>query len=151
MIKVPAIFTVLVILFFPAHSQARRDLSDVVNVTDSNFHKELSFYPITRDTFNRYPDSLVVNGVVESFIISGGCGIICSSGAIKIKLSSRHPLYKEACVFVGVPCFEEMTDSLKNKQLWKLHKIPLDDNSCFWTEVSMNIYDSKGVPFYVTD
>lgn len=107
-----------------------------------------SDYPITRDTLNRYPDSLIVEGSMTDYNLGVPCGVLCGCGAIKIKLTDPHPLYKELFIYVGMPCFNKLPDSLKQKQTWALYKIPINDTACFWTEAPVNKFDSKGVPFY---
>lgn len=152
--RIPA---ALMFLFFAfvittSYSQRRPEVSDIVNVKDSDFNKAFTTsFPITRDTYNRYPDSMVIEGLVVDYIKAFACGVLCGCGVIKIKVINPHSLYKEPFVYVGMPCFEGMTDSLEKKDRWKLSKIPLNDKSCYWTEIPINKFDSKGVPFYTTD
>ena len=133
--RIPAILTVLLFAF-------------AIITSCSQILLGKSDYPITRDTLNRYPDSLIVEGIMTDYNLGIKCGVLCGCGAIKIQLTDPHLLYKEAFVYVGVPCFGEMTDSLEKKQQWKLYKIPINDTACVWTEVPRNKFDSKGVPFY---
>lgn len=108
------------------------------------------WFPITRDTLNKFPDYLVIQGEVVDFNLGISCGIFCGCGAIKIKLSKPNPNYPYGYIYLGMPCFDKFTMKLKAKKYWRLNKIRLDDKSCFWREMPQNKFDSKGLPFYTT-
>ena len=124
----------------------RRDMLKVIDSTKYNNFK--TSYPITRDTLNKFPDSLIIEGNVVDYITGVSCGIFCGCGTLKIKLIKANNLYSQEYIYIGVPCFNEFSKGLKTKTIWKLSKLPLDDKSCFWTEVPVNKFDTKGLPFY---
>jgi len=152
MIRISAPVTLLSFVFaiINVHAQSTYDRTDMLKVIDSNMHKAYkASYPITRDTLNQYPDSLEVEGLMVDYSLLGfPCGYFCGCGAIKIKLISANPLYKEEFIYVGMPCFNVLPDLTRQQKKWKVYKIPLKDNSCYWTEVPINKFDSKGIPFY---
>ncbi len=124
----------------------RRDmLSRIDTVLYSNFKHS---YPITRDTLNHFPDSLAIEGEIVDYVTGVSCGVFCGCGTIKIKLIRQYPHYPYEFLFVAVPCFNKFPDGFKTRKIWKVIEIPLNDHSCYWTEVPVNIFDSKGIPFY---
>jgi hypothetical protein len=107
-------------------------------------------YPITRDTLNIFPDSLLVDGEVVDYNIGRPCGIFCGCGAIKIRLTKPNPNYPFDFIFLGIGCMDEFPEKLSTRKTWSLSKIQLNDHSCFWTEDPNSKFDSNGLPFYTT-
>lgn len=107
---------------------------------------------ITRDTLNRFPDSVFIKGKMVDYTLQGcACGVICGCGTIKIKLSENNPHYKAAFIYVAIPCFEKMEETYLKAQSWKLYKLPLNEKSCFWQEHPTNKFHTKGLPFYTLE
>ena len=125
----------------------RREIIKSVDTSANNKFK--SSYAITRDTLNVFPDSVIIEGELLDYTTIGfSCGVLCGCGTLKIKLARQYDHYKQAYIYVGVPCLNTLSKKLQNKTKWTLYKLPLSDNSCYWTEVPMNKFDTKGLPFY---
>ena len=105
-------------------------------------------FPIARDTFNKFEDSLVVTGQIEK--ISGlypQCGVLCSSELFVFRLTEKCKNYNHPYVYVGFTCFETIKEyELHCKLQLQLKKIALNDNGCFWR--GSVEFDSGGLPFY---
>lgn len=111
--------------------------------------QKTKFYPITRDTLNTFSDSLLIKGRVVDYTYGPACGIVCSSGFLKINLLNKNRFYAWQFIYVGVPCMTiDIAKKMSKKTTWVLRKISLNDKSCFWTEAPMNKFDTKGLPFY---
>jgi hypothetical protein len=124
----------------------RREM--VKSVNTSAYNKFKSSYALTRDTLNAYPDSLIIEGKLIDYTMGVSCGIFCGCGTFKIKLTKQCDNYKQTFIYVGVPCLNVLPEGLKKKNNWTLYKLPMNDKSCYWTEVPMNKFDTKGLPFY---
>jgi len=131
---------------FGQNGYDRRDMLKLIDTTLYNNFK--TSYPIVRDTLNQFPDSLIVEGEIADYITGVSCGVFCGSGALKIKLTKANAKYAHDFLFIGVPCFSECPDTFKTRKIWTVSKISLTDHSCYWTEVPVNKFDSKGTPFY---
>jgi len=126
------------------------DRREIIESVDSSAYNKLkSSYPITRDTLNAFPDSIIVEGKLIDYTIGFSCGVFCGCGTLKIKLAKQYDNYKQAFIYVGVPCLNVLPKELKEKTKWTLYKLSISDNRCFWTEVPMNKFDTKGLPFYI--
>ena len=125
------------------------DRREIIKSVDTGaYNKFKSSYPITRDTLNIFPDSIIVEGKLIDYTIGLSCGIFCGCGTFKIKLAKQYDNYKHTFIYIGVPCLNVLPKGLKKKNNWTLYKLPINDNRCFWTEVPMNKFDTKGLPFY---
>jgi hypothetical protein len=109
--------------------------------------KKVKNYPITRDTLNKYPDSLIIAGNVVDYSSGYPCELTLACGTLKIKITAGNTLYKEPFIYVAVPCLNIIPDSLKNKNNWVLYKLPVADFSGYWNAV-INKFDTQGQPFY---
>jgi hypothetical protein len=105
-------------------------------------------YPITRDTLGIYPDSLVVIGGLIDYSLAFSCGVWCSCGALKIRVEQNMGGYDQENVFVAVPCMISLPPEFLKLRKWIFYKIKSDDNRCYWTELPINKFDTKGIPFY---
>lgn len=108
-------------------------------------------YPITRDTLNSFPDSVIIEGELIDYSIGLTCGTICGSGALKVKVIKPSQVYKPAYIFVVVPCLSNVPNELKRKIRWELSKLQFNDDRCFWAEGPVNKFDTNGIPFYVLE
>jgi hypothetical protein len=106
-------------------------------------------YPITRDTLNQYPDSVLIQGIMVDFTQGISCGYFCGCGTIKVRLTEKVESYQKPFIYVAHPCRIDMTDELTKVRSWTLYKLPMNDTRCYWTEVPMNKFDTSGLPFYV--
>ncbi|PQJ08854.1 hypothetical protein CJD36_022175 [Flavipsychrobacter stenotrophus] len=106
-----------------------------------------SYYPLTRDTFNHFKDSLVIVGKIVKYSgLHPQCGTRCSSEHLIVDLSEKNPKYPYLLIYIAFTCF----DLIDEKELFKtirmkIEKIELNDDACFWSSSS---FDSKGLPFY---
>lgn len=104
-------------------------------------------YPITIDTLNKFEDFIIIKGkLVDSTVATFGCGIYCTGGTLKIKLTHRNKKYKHKYAYLVMVCMTQVPEELKLKTEWQLKKIPLSANSC--TLKVRNNFDTKGLPFY---
>ena len=111
---------------------------------------ERSTFHVTRDTFNKFPDTLSIEGDV---VVPGGrtyCGVVCIGSWMLIKLKGSHPSYPYDLLYLAYGCDgDAIYKQLRSNVKLKVAKIGIKDNSCFWNfPVS---YDSKGLPFYKFD
>jgi hypothetical protein len=132
-------------------SKTLPDRRDALKAIDTNLYANFKrSYPITSDTLNKYPDSITVEGQIVDYTLGATCGYFCGCGTLKIRINQKLPNYARNYVYVGVPCLSFLPDSLKNQQHWVLFKIALNDRTCFWTQLFVNKFDTKGIPFYST-
>ena len=130
-------------------ANANSDRREIIKSVDSSaYNRFKSSYPITRDTLNIFPDSIIIEGELIDYTLGFSCGVLCGCGTLKIKLAKKDDSYKQAFIYVGVPCLNVLPNELKKKTNWTLYKLPLNNNRCCWTEVPMNKFDTKGLPFY---
>lgn len=106
-----------------------------------------SYYPLTRDTLNRFPDSIVIVGrIVKYSGLYPSCGTTCSSEQLVVELSEKNSAYPYPLIYIAFTCF----DLIEEKELlqtirMKIEKIVLQDDGCFWRSTS---FDSNGMPYY---
>ncbi|HEV2481037.1 MAG TPA: hypothetical protein VGS79_15275 [Puia sp.] len=75
------------------------DWRDVMKSIDTNAYGRFKrSYPITRDTLNKYPDSIVVDGKIVDYTLGLNCGCVCGCGTLKIKLRQKPPDYAKAYI-----------------------------------------------------
>lgn len=104
--------------------------------------------PLTRDTLNRFPDSITIQGKLIDYKLGFSCGITCGCGTLKIKLTQKNAAYVHDFIYVAEPCMNTLPNNFKTTTTWKLYKLPITENSCFFTELPMNKFDTKGLAFY---
>ena len=134
--------------FLFAQTTSKIQHHDASGIDTSKYENFKTTYPITRDSSNAFPEILLIEGEIADYITGATCGVFCGCGAIKIKLTRPNAKYPYEYIFLGMPCFDKFPASLNFKTKWELTKIPLNDNSCYWTETVVNKFDSKGLPFY---
>ena len=105
-------------------------------------------FPITRDTLDQFPDSLAIEAKLVDYTLGISCGYLCGCGTLKLTLTKKEGLYPYDKIYVGVPCLTILPTEWKRKKKWTLYKLPLNDKTCFWTEATMNKFDTKGLAFY---
>lgn len=107
-------------------------------------------YWLTRDTFNRYADSLVVKGrIIKYSGLYPQCGTACTSETFIFHLTEKCPDYPYPDVYVAFTCGYKVKDLLNDTVKLTLTKIALNDHRCFWEETfGTNPFDTKGLPFY---
>ena len=107
-------------------------------------------YWLTRDTFNRFADSLLVKGkIVQYSGLYPQCGAACSSETFIFHLTEPCTAYPYPDVYVAFTCDYKIEKVLKDTLTIKIEKIGLKDHRCFWDETfGTNPFDSKGLPFY---
>jgi hypothetical protein len=106
------------------------------------------YFPLTRDTSNQFPDSLLVNAKLIDYTIGPPCGLFCGCSTLKLKLTKNNSFYKYDNVYVAIPCLGVLSKDLKEKTRWTLYKIPLNYHACYWTGVTANKFDTKELPIY---
>ena len=107
-------------------------------------------YPIVKDTFNKYPKQLKVEGVIVKIgSHNAQCGVLCCYyGTIQVHLNKRIHGYHHKDVFIAIPCY-----NIRVNQLPLHKKIKIDvqiltlNNAEGWYDHTCFI-DSKGIPFY---
>src|SRR5262245_29428681 len=105
-----------------------------LSIGQTNNNEAIRRYPITRDTLNAYPDSLMIEGKLVDYTLGLTCGVFCGCGTLKVILTKQNYYYAYDYIYVGVPCFSFVPNELMAKTKWILYKLPFNDNSCFWTE-----------------
>jgi len=116
-----------------------------------NINWQVDNFPITRDTLNQFPDSLMVEALLSDYTMGIPCGLFCGCGTLKLKLTNTSSIYKYNDVYVAIGCFYELTKDIEEKTRWMLYKILLNDNACFWTSFTINKFNTKGLPFYTLE
>lgn len=110
------------------------------------------FFPLTKDTFNLFPEKITVNGVVEEVSPGTSCGVVCGCGTVKIRLQDSIPGYHSSFVFIAIPCFAVGKKDFMGKTVKaNLTKLPATNKECFYRELVLNTINSGRVPFYISD
>jgi hypothetical protein len=93
-----------------------------------------------------YPKTIHVIGFLADYPIRGECGYFCWGGTIKVKLTKKIPGYSSAYVYLAINCINETVTkgTLINVVATQLNE---NETDCSYTQI-MNVFDSKGVPFY---
>jgi hypothetical protein len=124
-------------------SRTLPDRRDALKIIDTALYARFKWsYPITRDTLNKYPDSITIDGRIVDYTLGATCGYFCGCGTLKIRISQKMAGYAKDYVYVAVPCLSFLSDSLKNQRHWVLFKIALNDQTCFWTALPVNKFDT---------
>lgn len=105
-------------------------------------------YPLTRDTLNTYPDTLIIEGKLIDATIAFHCGNLCTSGTLKIEVLKWNARYKHPYIYVAIPCMASLPEEYKTRKIWKLRKLQLNNTECFWSG-AVNKFDTTGIPFYL--
>ena len=148
-IRIISLFCAQLIILISGRIQKADSLSlnpRVPTITLSSAHN----FPITRDTLNKFPDSVEIEAILADYTLGTSCGILCGCGSLKMRVTKKNELYREEFIYVGMPCFnsKEMVKEFEKSKKLKLYKISMNDKRCYWTEVPMNKFDTKGLPFY---
>ena len=93
-----------------------------------------------------YPDSILVSGEVVGYCNSYGCGVISSSGVLKLRVD-KNPRYHKKYMYIVVPCLY-FNDSLLGKPIKDLKVYAVTPNRYKTLSLIVNRYNSNGVPFY---
>lgn len=106
-------------------------------------------FPIARDTLDAFPQMLSISGTLTAYTTTPySCGVLCGCGTLRISVSRPTPDYPHDLVYVAVPCMDSLPPELEARLHWKLSRIALNDQRCFWNGAHSNKFDSRGLPFY---
>jgi hypothetical protein len=120
---------------------------EAIKLTDRDLYNTIkNGFPLTRDTFNKYPDSLDINGEIAGYTRGISCGTYCGCGTIKINLYKRPAGYPHRTVYLAVPCLSGKPAT--HTYNCRVYKLKTDAADCYWTEVPANKFDTRGLPFY---
>ena len=108
------------------------------------------FFPLTKDTFNIFPENVLVNGVVEAVSTGTSCGVVCGCGTIKVRLQDSIPGYHYPVVFIAIRCFTGSEKEIVGKKVKAgFTKLPITNKECYYRELVVNTLDSGKIPFYI--
>ena len=119
-------------------------------VAGAQAQKLNSYWPITRDTLDKFPDEIVFAGYIVDSTVGFSCGVYCTCGTLKIKLTKKIKGYHHPYMYLAVPCMDHIPKEMTQKTSWRLVKIPVNDKSCFWLGAN-NKFDTEGLPFYTVE